>query len=162
MHSRERGPWIPPGKYPNPGTREDPQRAAGCFKNTLFFRKYSIQYSVLRSPQASHPPFTGAPQHRQGNIGTFTGEWGRAREQPWCYHCPGGWGKAGLAGSQQQGALLPQSSKKSQSHSAKLSPWGQPLVANDVLYAVSTVEPQLTLPMGSPPCARNWGSPGGW
>lgn len=93
MHSRERGPWIPPGKYPNPGTREDPQRAAGCFKNTLFFRKYSIQYSVLRSPQASHPPFTGAPQHRQGNIGTFTGEWGRAREQPWCYHCPGGWGK---------------------------------------------------------------------
>lgn len=75
---------------------------------------------------------------------------------------PGGVGEAGLAGSQQQGALLPKSSKKSQSHSAKLSPWGQPLVANDVLYAVSTVEPQLTLPMGSPPCARNWGSPGGW
>lgn len=87
---------------------------------------------------------------------------GKGTEAALVLPLPGGVGEAGLAGSQQQGALLPQSSKKSQSHSAKLSPWGQPLVANDVLYAVSTVEPQLTLPMGSPPCARNWGSPGGW
>lgn len=41
----------------NPG---DLQRASDCFKNTLFFRKYSVQYSVLCSPQLQPPGSTEA------------------------------------------------------------------------------------------------------
>lgn len=41
----------------NPG---DLQRASDCFKNTLFFRKYSVQYSVLCSPQLQPPDSTEA------------------------------------------------------------------------------------------------------
>lgn len=45
------------------GLQQPPKsgRAAGCFKNTLFFRKYSVQYSMLCSPQASHPTLPGHP-----------------------------------------------------------------------------------------------------
>lgn len=42
-------------KYPNMGNPGDLQRASDCFKNTLFFRKYSVQYSVLCSPQLQPP-----------------------------------------------------------------------------------------------------------
>lgn len=72
---------------------------------------------------------------------------------------PRGVGEAGLAGSQQQGALLPKSSKRSQIHNAKLKPWGQPLVTSDVLDAVSTLEPRLALPGGQPPLCQDLGQP---
>lgn len=42
-------------KCPNTGNPGDLQRASDCFKNTLFFRKYSVQYSVLCSPQLQPP-----------------------------------------------------------------------------------------------------------
>lgn len=42
-------------KCPNMGHLGDLQRASDCFKNTLFFRKYSVQYSVLCSPPLQPP-----------------------------------------------------------------------------------------------------------
>lgn len=52
-------------KCPNLGNPGDLQRASDCFKNTLFFRKYSVQYSVLCSPQLQPPPPPAPPRSRQ-------------------------------------------------------------------------------------------------
>lgn len=72
-----------PARCPNLGNPWDLQRASACFKNTLFFRKYSVQYSVLCSPSFNPlppPPHCLLPLHRgQGNVGTSAGAAGKPR-----------------------------------------------------------------------------------
>lgn len=107
-------------KCPNVGNPGNLQRASDCFKNTLFSRKYSVQYSVLCSSQLQPPDSTEATSGRSPSQL-------KSRGQVSLPPLPSSQGGRWLSSPRWYPAARcsPPKSQCSPNHSAKLRPWSR-------------------------------------